>query len=88
MSASCYHSQAFDEEEEEDDEDEEDSEEDSEEDEDMQDMDDMNIYNEFPDDGEINEVRLSLCCIWLEIGTCYNVSFTSLHLSDKEVAQA
>ncbi|XP_026872639.1 anaphase-promoting complex subunit 15 isoform X2 [Electrophorus electricus] len=48
----------FDEEEEEDDEDEEDSEEDSEEDEDMQDMDDMNIYNEFPDDGEINEVDM------------------------------
>lgn len=47
----------FDEEEEEDDEDEEDSEEDSEDDEDMQDMDDMNIYNEFPDDGEINEVK-------------------------------
>lgn len=23
----------------------------------MQDMDDMNIYNEFPDDGEINEVK-------------------------------
>ncbi|KAK3561242.1 hypothetical protein QTP86_030588 [Hemibagrus guttatus] len=50
--------ETFDEEEEEDDEDEEDSEEDSEEDEDMQDMDDMNIYNEFPDDGEINEVDM------------------------------
>ncbi|XP_067307575.1 anaphase-promoting complex subunit 15 isoform X1 [Pseudorasbora parva] len=50
--------QTFDEEEEEDDEDEEDSEEDSEDDEDMQDMDDMNIYNEFPDDGEINEVDM------------------------------
>lgn len=24
----------------------------------MQDMDDMNIYNEFPDDGEINEVDM------------------------------
>ncbi|NP_001038915.1 anaphase-promoting complex subunit 15 [Danio rerio] len=50
--------ETFDEEEEEDDEDEEDSEEDSEDDEDMQDMDDMNIYNEFPDDGEINEVDM------------------------------
>lgn len=54
MFPSC---KTFDEEEEEDDEDEEDSEEDSEDDEDMQDMDDMNIYNEFPDDGEINEVK-------------------------------
>uniref|UniRef100_A0A671RAW0 Anaphase-promoting complex subunit 15-like n=1 Tax=Sinocyclocheilus anshuiensis TaxID=1608454 RepID=A0A671RAW0_9TELE len=58
--------ETFDEEEEEDDEDEEDSEEDSEDDEDMQDMDDMNIYNEFPDDGEINEwiIRKELVQMW------------------------
>lgn len=69
FTASCCYLQTFDEEEEEDDEDEEDSEEDSEEDEDMQDMDDMNIYNEFPDDGEINEVSFEsvLRCIWWQV---------------------
>ncbi|XP_030685425.1 anaphase-promoting complex subunit 15 isoform X2 [Nomascus leucogenys] len=53
-------SEHYDDEEEEDDEDDEDSEEDSEDDEDMQDMDEMNDYNESPDDGEVNEVHLSV----------------------------
>uniref|UniRef100_H0XRL5 Anaphase promoting complex subunit 15 n=1 Tax=Otolemur garnettii TaxID=30611 RepID=H0XRL5_OTOGA len=53
-------SEHYDDEEEEDDEDDEDSEEDSEDDEDMQDMDEMNDYNESPDDGEVNELQLSI----------------------------
>lgn len=50
----------------------------------MQDMDDMNIYNEFPDDGEINEVRLFFR---REIRTRCDLGFASVRVSDKAVAK-
>lgn len=49
----------------------------------MQDMDDMNIYNEFPDDGEINEVKRHTHTLFssgvpVEFLITHKTSFTSI----------